>query len=109
MAALVAARRTDIACLVTIASPLDTDGWTDRIGVSRLSASLNPVDFADRLRALPQSHLRGLKDEVVPPSVADRYLARVPNAAVIDREAFDHACCWERHWRELRGLTCLAR
>ena len=107
MAALVAARRTDISCLVTMASPLDTAAWTAAIGVSRLATSLNPADQVDRLVSVPQAHLRGVLDLVVPPSTTTRYLARLPVAAVIDIPRFDHECCWQPEWFKLRTQTCL--
>jgi hypothetical protein len=109
MAALIAARREDVSCLVTIAAPLDTAAWTDALRVSRLDLSLNPADQAERLRALPQTHLRGLRDTLVPPATTARYLARTPRATVIDKANFDHRCCWQDEWRELRRATCLAQ
>ena len=107
MAALVAARRSDISCLVTMASPLDTAAWTAAIGVSQLAASLNPADLADRLEPVPQVHLRGVLDPVVPPATTTRYLARMPKAVVIDLPRFDHECCWGPEWLDLRDQTCL--
>jgi hypothetical protein len=109
MAALLAARRDDVSCLVTIAAPLDTNAWTDALRVSRLDLSQNPADQAERLRDLPQTHLRGLRDTLVPPSTTARYLSRTPRATVIDKANFDHRCCWQDEWRELRRATCLAR
>ena len=53
MAALIAARRPDTVCLVTVAAPLDTGAWTQAIGVSPLRTSLNPLDHAARLASLP--------------------------------------------------------
>ncbi|MCE9640743.1 MAG: alpha/beta hydrolase [Betaproteobacteria bacterium] len=109
MAALIAARRSDVSCLVTIAAPLDTDAWTAAVGVSRLDMSLNPADSADRLRSVRQTHFRGLRDKVVPPSTASRFLQRVTGARVVDQEKFDHLCCWGDEWKELRNSSCLAQ
>lgn len=107
MAALVAARRDDVKCLVTVAAPLDIAAWTDSIGVSRLRHSLNPADVAARLKYLPQTHFRGMADQTVPPLSASRFLASVPTARVIDRIEFDHQCCWLRDWALLREQSCL--
>jgi pimeloyl-ACP methyl ester carboxylesterase len=109
IAALVAMRRDDVGCLVTIAAPLDTDAWTAAIGVSRLSYSLNPADHARQLAPLRQTHFRGRKDALVPPQTTRRYLAQVPGAQVIDREDYDHQCCWKEDWKELRAQSCLGR
>lgn len=107
MAALVAARRRDVACLVTIAAPLDTDAWTRAIDVSPLDYSLNPADTASQLAGMPQTHFRGVKDDLVPPPSSSRFMSKVPRARVIDKADFDHACCWEDAWEKLRAESCL--
>lgn len=109
MAALIAARRSDVSCLVTVAAPLDTRAWTDAIGVSPLSLSLNPADEADRLRNVRQTHFRGARDKLVPPATSRRFLERVTGATVIDKETFDHRCCWADEWMDLRRASCLAQ
>lgn len=110
MAALVAARRRDVQCLATIAAPLDIDAWTDSLKVSRLDRSLNPADIAPELRNVPQTHYRGLKDQLVRPATAERFISRArPGAAVIDERDFDHQCCWSEQWSQLSRATCLAQ
>ncbi len=109
MAALIAARRSDVSCLVTVAAPLDTRAWTDAIGVSPLSLSLNPADDADRLRRVPQTHFRGGRDKVVPSATTRRFLDHAPGATVIDKQSFDHRCCWDDEWKDLRRFSCLAQ
>lgn len=107
MAALVAARRTDVGCLVTLAAPLDTEAWTAAKRVSPLAGSLNPADTPVQA-PVRQTHLRGGRDEVVPHFTASRYLARTPTAQVLDLPRFGHDCCWDRDWLTLRERTCLA-
>ena len=109
MAALVAARRDDVGCLVTIAAPLDTRAWTTALGVSTLASSLNPSDSAERLNSVRQTHFRGLRDVVVPPRTTGRYFEKSGVARVIDLENFDHACCWEDAWARLRQQSCLTQ
>ncbi len=109
MAALIAARRSDVSCLVTVAAPLDTVAWTDALRVSRLDSSLNPADATDQLRKVRQTHFRGLRDKLVPAATAQRFLGRSPGATVIDKETFDHQCCWQDEWKELRRASCLAQ
>ena len=109
MAALIAARRSDVSCLVTIAAPLDTRAWTEALKVSPLDYSLNPADVARQLTTVRQTHFRGRKDTVVPPSTTQRYLSQVPRALVIDKQAYDHQCCWGDDWPELRRESCLVR
>ena len=107
-ATLLAERRNDVSCLVTIASALDTRAWTEALHVSPLDLSLNPADATDTLRKVRQTHFRGLRDKLVPPSTTQRFLERVPDATVIDKENFDHQCCWAEEWKELRRASCLA-
>ena len=109
MAALVAARRNDVSCLVTVAAPLDTDAWTDALRVSRLAYSRNPVADAGALRNVRQTHFRGGRDKVVPPATTQQFLDKVEGARVIDKENFDHQCCWDEQWKELRRATCLSQ
>jgi pimeloyl-ACP methyl ester carboxylesterase len=109
MAALIAARREDVVCLVTLAAPLDTSAWTDALHVSRLDLSANPADVADKLRQVAQTHYRGLRDELVPPWTTQRFLQRTAGATVIDKATFDHQCCWSDEWLELRRSSCLVK
>ncbi len=109
MAALVAAARSDVSCLVTLAAPLDTDTWTHTIGVSRLRASRNPLEVAPQLTKLAQTHFRGLNDRLVPPVSTTRFAARVPTAKIIDLPDVDHTCCWLEAWPRLIESTCLVR
>ena len=78
MAALVAARRNDVSALLTVAAPLDHAAWTRLHGVSPLVASLNPVLVRERLFRLPQVHLAGAEDKVVPPSLLQDFLRTYP-------------------------------
>jgi pimeloyl-ACP methyl ester carboxylesterase len=109
IAALVATRRSDVSCLVTIAAPLDTEAWTTTINVSPLSYSLNPADLAHKLSQVRQTHFRGRQDTLVPPTTSQRFLVQTPSAVVIDKERYDHECCWGEDWKTVRQESCLAR
>lgn len=78
LAVLVAAERTDVDDIVTVAANLDTEAWTSLHGVSPLRLSRNPVDAAPALAGLPQTHYVGALDTVTPPALCRRYLARLP-------------------------------
>jgi pimeloyl-ACP methyl ester carboxylesterase len=109
MAALIAERRNDVNCLVTVAAPLDTNAWTDARRVSRLDASLNPADAAASLRTVRQTHFTGGRDQMVPAATSKRFFERVPGADIIGKESYDHRCCWDDEWANLRRLSCLAQ
>ena len=74
VAALVSARRDHVARLVTIAAPLDVDGWTHAIGVPPLALSLSPMDDLAALARVPQLHVASAADRVVPLAVVRRFV-----------------------------------
>lgn len=105
VAALVAARRSDLAALVTVAAPLDHPAWTRLHEVSPLTGSLNPMDDAPRLAALPQLHIVGARDTVVPAEIVENFLRRegpTAHSPLIVVPETDHYCCWADHWPALR-------
>jgi len=108
IATLLAARRNDVACVVTLASPLDTAAWIRELGVSALTESLNPVDFAGRLRFVAQWHFAAAKDEIVPFTALRQVGDVLPYARIEVMPEYDHDCCWVLAWEKLRAQTCLA-
>ena len=108
MAALVAARRSDVVCLVSVASPLDTSAWTRAIGVSPLRTSLNPAQFTASLVNIAQTHFTGNDDDAVPAAIIAAFVAPMKKVRVIARAGADHDCCWARDWRELSDQSCLS-
>jgi pimeloyl-ACP methyl ester carboxylesterase len=104
VAALLAARRSDVVRLVTVAGNLDHRTWTAYHHLVPLSGSLNPADAADRLARLPQVHFIGSRDRVIPPSLARQWPQAFTglgqdNLRIIG--GFDHVCCWVERWPEL--------
>lgn len=101
IAVLVAARRDDVAGVISIAGNLDHAAWTRAHNVSPLTASLNPADHAATLASLPQVIFSGERDEVVPPAIAHAYRARFPADAPLHLETIagaGHRCCWAHAW-----------
>jgi len=101
VALLVASGRNDVAEIITVAGNLDTKAWTGWHGVTPLTGSLNPADFAARLAAIPQQHFVGSKDTVIPKEMSASYAARVPagkKPAIDVIEGYTHGCCWDEHW-----------
>lgn len=107
MALLLAAARSDVDAVVTLAGNLDHAAWTDAHGVTPLSGSLNPANLCDdsalRLAATPQAHVVGGRDEIVPRAVVESYARRVrPTASrIIEIPQAGHED-WPAFWPELR-------
>jgi hypothetical protein len=81
LAVLLAALRQDVTSLVTIAGNLDTQAWTELHGVSRLTDSLNPTSVVVSVANIPQVHYVGTRDMITPPSLCQRFLAKMPPGA----------------------------
>ncbi|CAO3431344.1 alpha/beta hydrolase [Azospirillum endophyticum] len=101
-AALLAARRTDVAALVTVAAPLDLAAWTAAKGLTPLAGSLDPAREAGLLVGLPQWHIAGGRDRVVPPDVISGFAARA-GAPVRLVPGMEHDGDWPALWPELRA------
>jgi len=101
LAALLAARRTDVSALVTIAAPLDIDAFTAHHGVTPLSASLNPRDYAAALAAIPQVHIVGDEDNVIPEKIALSYLEALPTKRCAQIHVVPNATHWTG-WHAMR-------
>lgn len=111
LALLLAAARDDIAQVQTLAGNLSPRRWAQRLELAPLHGSLEPLDFAERLRALPQRHLAGNDDRVVPAGLLEDYAARLGPTDCLELHRLagvDHHAGWlERwpHWRD-RPIEC---
>lgn len=105
VAALVAAARSDVVRLVTIAGNLDHRAWTTGQGLTPLSGSRNAADAWQGLTGIPQTHYVGGQDRNVGEAVARAFAARFPadrRPTIIVVPGFDHDCCWEARWPGLK-------
>lgn len=104
IAALVAARRTDVELLITVAGNLDHHSWSKTHRLQYLRGSLNPADEILALRSIRQWHLVGAKDAVIPPALAINFVSSFPpvsRPSVYIEPEFDHRCCWVEKWPTL--------
>jgi pimeloyl-ACP methyl ester carboxylesterase len=104
VATLVAAKRSDIKTIITVAGNLDTDAWVRLYGLEPLSESVNPASVARSIRNIPQIHYVGAKDDVIPPAISQSFLQKMgsPNKVkVIELPNYGHVCCWTERWSEL--------
>lgn len=104
VAALIAARRSDVAWLVTVAANLDHVRWTARHGVTPLAGSLNAADVARAVQHLPQVHFVGGRDDIVPVEIVNSFMAPMDETSRVSvriEPGFDHECCWVEAWPRL--------
>ncbi len=112
VAALVAARRRDVLSLRTVAGNLDHAALTTRHGVTALDGSLNAIDLAAQLSALPQRHFVGGNDRIVPADIARGFVNRLESnrCAVIEVIApASHDAGWVEDWPHLLALELTCR
>ena len=111
IATLLAAQRPDVACLNTLASPLDIEVWAKLQKVAPLSQSFNPAYPDARLGRIPQMHWFGAEDRVVPPQALGRYRNWSPilerNQVIQLLPKFNHRDYWVEAWPSLREKSCL--
>lgn len=101
VAALLAARRSDVVRLITVAGNLDHVAWTQHHRIQPLIDSLNPADQRVALSKIPQWHFVGADDRVVPSLVADSFSAGFPEERkpkIILIKKYNHTCCWADDW-----------
>ena len=99
-AVLTAARRRDVVYLATIAGNLHAAAWTAYHHVSPLSGSLEPFDSAAAVAAIPQWHISGSSDRIVPPFISREFCAAVgPAAQCLTLPDMAHGGAWENMWR----------
>lgn len=101
IAVLVAARRHDVVSLRTVAGEIDTAAFVRIHSLSPLSGSLDPAGVAHKLRDLPQLHLVGGDDHVIPLAVARGYEhragpSRCIHVRMIRGASHDHG--WVKIW-----------
>jgi len=101
LAVLLAARRSDVMQVLTVASPLDLSAWVAHHDLSPLSESLDPMRQAD-CRLPGAVHFVGDSDPVVPPAIVQGFSARHGGMVRVVR-GYGHVCCWSKDWRKLLG------
>jgi len=104
MAVLAAQARTDVAGIVTFASPLDLAAWTGRHRISPLTGSLDPAK-ASFAAPIAQVHLFGSLDGNVPPAVMRGAAERLSGGrGIVVVRPERHDCCWPRRAAEAQKL-----
>ena len=111
VAAILAAQREDVLSLRTVAGNLDHRAHSAYHNVAVLEGSLNPPDFAPRLRAMPQVHFIGGQDPIMPPAILESYLQALGPTNCVQYKMIqeaEHDKGWADKWPELLSIrpTC---
>jgi pimeloyl-ACP methyl ester carboxylesterase len=109
IAALLAQQRDDVACLVTVAAPLDLRAWAKLQGLSPLNQSQNPATTVIRHANLAQTHWYGKEDRIVPPQALGDYGLQGVGLSAMEVHflpGYDHRSPWAENWRRLLGQSC---
>ena len=104
IAATLAGQRNDIASFRTVAGNLDHKAHSQYHKVSPLKGSLNPPDYAARLKHIPQHHFIGADDKIVPPEIYQSYKRKIGNSSCINASIIPnitHTDGWTNQWSEL--------
>ncbi len=114
LALLLAGRRDDIGQLQTLAGNLSPRQWVQLHQLSPLTGSLSPDDYRTVLARIPQRHLAGGKDKVVPPLLIRSYIENLEAPVCVESEVIadaSHADGWTVAWRMFRNrpLHCEKR
>jgi pimeloyl-ACP methyl ester carboxylesterase len=104
LAVLIAARRSDIIALRTIAGNLDPKALCAYHNVSQLDGSMDPLDFAQKVAHIPQRHFVGSDDSTIPHFIARSFVKRMGDKndrRIIVVEGATHHSRWRERWSEL--------
>lgn len=101
LALVLAARRDDIALVQTLAGNLSPRQWTKLHHLSPLVGSLDPLDYRARLAQIPQRHLLGANDRIVPPILLEEYLNALGEVSCLESKVLGkvtHSEGWTEAW-----------
>jgi predicted esterase len=105
LAILMASKIKKLEKIVTVNANLDTSAWTDYHAYTRLSGSLNPINYLESNKGIKQLHLLGERDKNVPHKLW-RDKLEAANSTIISHPNFTHHCCWSSIWPQV--LTSIA-
>jgi len=86
---LLAERRHDITSITTISGNVDPVAVNAYHGVSQLTGSLDPLKDIAVLRGIPQRHLVGSKDRLIPIAITRRFREKCPEPDIVTVEEID--------------------
>lgn len=106
----VAARRSDVIALRTVAGNLNPHMLSIYHRVSQLEGSLDPLDVVQEVAHIPQRHFVGSKDKIVPFAIAESFVKMEQTKdyeciTVVDDASHNEG--WQKRWQNLLLLQPL--
>ena len=100
IAILIATRNYMVKDIITIAGNLDHVAFTTLHNVKPMIGSLSPIDYAQQVKNIPQLHISGGKDDIIPPFIADKFVQKASSRCVKQKiyEDISHRHGWKRIW-----------
>ncbi len=108
IAVLVAARRSDVLSIRTVAGNTDYAVFTAIHDVSPLKDSIDPASAAEKVARIPQRHFIGGEDTVVPAAIFDGWKKSSGAYACVHETVVkgnSHEKGWVKAWRSLLAMT----
>ena len=105
LALLLASRRNDVVQVQTLAGNLSPRQWVQLQQLSPLKGSLEPLDERARVAHVPQRHIAGSADRVVPLTLLERYRQALGQPRCLQTvivPGATHTDGLEQAWREWR-------
>ncbi|KJV57174.1 serine hydrolase family protein [Orientia chuto str. Dubai] len=101
LAVLVAAINPNIKTITTIAGNLDHIAFNNFHNSPHMTDSLNPIDYAESVKNIPQLHLTGIEDKIVPLFIIDKFAKHANFAKVIKFKSISHDKGWKSIWQNI--------
>lgn len=102
IAAVLAARRHDVATLRTLAGNLDPNGNGRLHGIDPENDFVDPIEVAPKLALIPQEHYVGSADASIPPELTENFVDSIGLsycAKVTTIPDATHKTGWEEAWK----------
>jgi hypothetical protein len=112
LATILAANRSDVLSLRTVAGVLDTDMFAKARDIQWVEASLNPVSVVPQLISMPQHHYIAQLDDVVPNDVYHSFAQAFGDDRCLSYtlvQNTDHTYDWSENWTAFarEPVTCI--
>lgn len=93
----------DILWIMTIAGNLNLEKFARYHKAFPMTLSLDPIEYVGKINNIPQLHIAGEKDDIVPPMISQSYIKSSDSLCVKGKVIPDvtHNKGWEEIWREI--------